>query len=197
MVTSIVTMVGVGLFGTLLMLAFSQPPELRRGRRTKIAMSLPFLVYSAHMIGIAIQDEIGAISTLFQYVSCCIILAGIWAPNIAWLVGQGAVEFLFAPNRDGGGIRPDFKLARSLIEDDRLDDALKALKWELKKDIYNYEDRWLMAAIYKETKEPDKGLEQIKLLQMNEDLMPQQKENAHVAKKELLQLKAELSRKSS
>ena len=161
------TMVGVGIFGFLLMLAFSHAQELRRGRWVKITISLPFLVASSYLVGVAVNDELEGMANLAQYMICWIILMGIWIPNIGWVIGQGAKEFLFASNRAGGGYRVDFRIARSLIDEDRLDDALKALKLDLEKDLYNYEGRWLMAAIYKETNRPDKGLEQIKMLKMN------------------------------
>ncbi|MEK7686347.1 MAG: hypothetical protein AAB466_13090 [Verrucomicrobiota bacterium] len=180
---------GVGL---VLMLLLSHPLELRPRRWLKISLSLPVLIYAAYQLAYRPQSEGAAIGNVLQYVSCAGVGLALWGMNIAWLGAQLVNQFLFGSGRGGGGFRPDFREAKMFIKENDLEAAIKSLERELAKEPANYEGRMLLASIYHELKQPQKGLEQINFILANADATPGQIEAAHAAQHQLRVLQLQL-----
>lgn len=83
-------------------------------------------------------------------------------------------------------------MARSHLEDQAYDQALKCLFEELDKDPDNYEGNMLLAKVYKETRQPDEALAALNRIIKNPDVMPGQVDWAKEAIADLKLLKRQL-----
>jgi tetratricopeptide (TPR) repeat protein len=143
----------LGCVGILLMFAVSHPPPLRKGRWWKMLISLPVLGAARWLF-----DQASAASVQ-PLVVCVITFALIWLNNFTWF-GAEAVHLVVhgRRNQGGGGFVPDYRGARSRVEDGDYEEAIEYLKFELAKEPGNFEGLWLLAAIYQEVKQPKPAL---------------------------------------
>ena len=140
-------------FGIVLMFALSHPEELRRGRWLKLAISLPVLLFLGWMLGFQPTNELTAFGNATFYAGGTVLFALIWMKNFTWFGAQTLHRLIHgSSSQGGGGFVPDYRGARSRVEDGDYDRAIEYVKFELAKEPGNFEGLWLLAAIYQEQK---------------------------------------------
>jgi len=140
-------------FGIVLMLALSQPAELRPGRWLRMACSLPVLLFIHWMFTLGI---------LIFCIGGVVAFTLIWMNHFTWFGAQVVSRLLHGrPNQGGGGFVPDYRGARSRVEDGDYELAIEHVKFELAKEPGNFEGLWLLAAIYQELRQPKQALEAV------------------------------------
>ena len=172
--------------GILLMLALSQPEELRPGRWVKMAISLPVLATLGWLF-----DQ--ASPGLVMPMSACVIAFGlIWMKNFTWLGAQVFHRLTFGSGKAGGGFVPDYRSARSCVEDGDYQQAIEHVKFELAKEPGNFEGLWLLAAIYQEQKKAPEATQQLSLILACPASTPEQITAARAAQQQLRALQIQL-----
>ena len=177
----------VTLVALLVFLGVSQPLEVRSGRWWRIAISLA-IVWS--ISGMFRQGPgphlIGAIVLLP-------VLAFVWMGNLAYFSSKWIVDSLLGfgvSKRSLGGFRPDFRVARSLGRDGRLDEAIQLTQDELTKDPHNFEGLLLLATLYHEKGLFDQAMDQLAIIARNPAATVDQKKIAKDGLKQCLEAKA-------
>ncbi len=146
----------VGCCGIVLMLAVSHPAPLREGRWWKMLVSLPVLGAMGWLFD---QASPASVQPL---VACVIAFALIWLNNFAWFGAEAMHLVVYGRrNQGGGGFVPDYRGARSRVEDGDYELAIEHVKFELAKEPGNFEGLWLLAAIYQELRQPKQALEAV------------------------------------
>ncbi len=177
-------LVAFGLF-----YALSQPLELREGRWSKIAISLP-LVF---VVALAARGDLayGAIPVIFLFVILCFL----WAPNLAHFVSNLVVNSMFGGFGKGslGGFRPDYREARATIDEGDLDAAIRLVSHEIEKAPTDFEGRTLLAALYHEKKLPAQALVHLEAILHDPQASDTQKQAAAEAKAQCLELQRYLA----
>lgn len=141
------------------MFALSHPVELRRGRWLKMAVSLPILV----AVGWCFDQ--GSAALVQPMVGCVILFAVIWLKHFTWFAAEAVHRLLHGrPNQGGGGFVPDYRGARSRVEDGDYDQAIEYVQFELAKEPGNFEGLWLLAAIYQEQRKFKEAAQQLDLI---------------------------------
>lgn len=146
----------VGCCGIVLMLAVSHPAPLRKGRWWKMLVSLPVLGAMGWLFD---QASPASVQPL---VACVIAFALIWLNNFTWFGAEAMHLVVYGRrNQGGGGFVPDYRGARSRVEDGEYEQAIEYVKFELAKEPGNFEGLWLLAAIYQELRQPKQALEAV------------------------------------
>lgn len=179
--------------GIVLMFALSHPGELRRGRWLKMAVSLPVLTALGWLF-----DQASA--GLMMPMAACVIAFGlIWMKNFTWFGGQAFLRLTLGSGKAGGGFVPDYRGARSRVEDGDYEQAIEYVKFELAKEPGNFEGLWLLAAIYQEQKKIPEAMQQLGLIRACPASTPEQIAAARAAQQQLrvlqIQLDSERERK--
>lgn len=180
-------------FGIVLMFALSHPEELRRGRWLKMAISMPVLGFLALMLGFQATNEFGAFGNVTLYAGGVIVFGLIWMRNFTW-VGAQTFHLLIhgGPNRGGGGFVPDYRGARSRVEEADYEMAIQCVKFELAKEPGNFEGLWLLAAIYQEQKKLKEAGQQLDFIVVCPTSTPEQVAAARAAQVQLRALQIQL-----
>jgi uncharacterized membrane protein len=163
------------------MIALTRAPEVREGRKWRIAVSLPLVwVIAAQLFfGLGLVSGIAAILSLT-------LLGFIWSGTLAHFASDSLVTMLHGEANLSAGHSPDFRYARGKIEDGDLTEAIRLTLHELEKNPANFEGLYLLAQLYFETHRPDKALNQIENILQNPDTTPEQFRRATAAKVECL-----------
>lgn len=172
-------------FGIVLMLALSHPAELRPGRWLRMACSLPVLLFIHWMFTLGI---------LILCIGGVVAFTLIWMNHFTWFGAQAVSRLLHGrPNQGGGGFVPDYRGARSRVEDGDYEQAIEYVKLELAKEPGNFEGLWLLAAIYQEQMKPKEAAQQLDLILACPTSMPEQVAAARAAQQQLRALEIQLA----
>jgi len=166
--------IGIVIISSWLFWKLTNHEELRPRRWIRIVPSLFIVFCLCESLRQEInQDMIGSIA-LF------VILAFIWAPTLSHIGSKSFVHFIFSDSDRSilGGFVPDYHIARSFIEEEKWEDAMKAVEYELDKDSNNYEGRRLMASLYLQINEPKKAIAQLQVILANPHATDEQKQFA-------------------
>lgn len=174
----------VGL-GFLLMLGLSHPEELRRGRWVRMALSLPVLLLIQRMF---------ALGLMIFCIGGVVVFTLIWLNHFTWFGAQAFHRLIHGgPAKGGGSFVPDYRGARSRVEDGDYEQAIEYAQFELAKEPGNFEGLWLLAAIYQEMKKPKEALAQIDLILACPTSTPEQVAAARGAQHQLRALEIQLA----
>jgi hypothetical protein len=168
-ISIILVIISLGIFWKL-----TNPLELRGQRWIKIIPSLLIVFF----LGETLRQGIGfqMIGSIFMMV----LLTFIWAPTLSHYSSKGFIHFLFSDSDRSilGGFVPDYHIARSFIQDEKWDEAMKAVENELDKDLNNYEGRRLMASLLLQKNQPDKAIPHLQVILANPHATEEQKQFA-------------------
>ena len=180
-------------FGIVLMFALSHPEELRKGRWLKMVISMPVLIFLALMLGFQPTNEFGAFGNATLYVGGVVLFALIWMRNFTWFGAQAVHRLIHgSSSQGGGGFVPDYRGARSRVEDGDYELAIEYVKFELAKEPGNFEGLWLLAAIYQEQKKTKEAAQQLDLILAVPTSTPAQIAAARAAQQQLRALQIRL-----
>ena len=178
----------VGCCGIVLMLAVSHPAPLRKGRWWKMLVSLPVLGAMGWLFD---QASPASVQPL---VACVIVFALIWLNNFTWFGAEAMHLVVYGRrNQGGGGFVPDYRGARSRVEDGDYEQAIEYVKFELAKEPGNFEGLWLLAAIYQELRQPTQALEAVDRILACPTSTPEQLAAARGAQLQLRALEIQLA----
>lgn len=169
----------------MIMLGLSHPLELRPGRGLKTALSLPFVSVAALVASLSASSPVGGLGQVMVYAFCTIIVAVVWASNLAWFGARFFNHLLHGSERAGGGFRPDFTLVRHHVKEDDLDEAYRHLKEELDKDPKNYEGLLLLAQIRLNQKRVKDAVAALEIIINNSEATDVQRETARSEKQRI------------
>lgn len=178
--------------GILLMLALSQPEELRRGRWVKMTLSMPVLIFLGWLLGFQPGNEATAIGNVTFYAGGVVVFGLIWMRNFTWFGAQAFLRLTHGSGRAGGGFVPDYRAARARVDDGDYDQAIEYVKHELAKEPGNFEGLWLLAAIYQEQKKIPEAVQQLDLILACPTSTPEQIASARAAQQQLRALQIRL-----
>lgn len=179
--------------GIVLMLGLSHPEELRKGRWLKMVVSLPLLIFLALMLAWKPGDQGAAFGNVVFYAGGVIVFAIVWMRNFTWFGAQAFHRLIHGnPGQGGGGFVPDYRGARSRVEDGDYDQAIEYVKFELAKEPGNFEGLWLLAAIYQEQKKLKEAGQQLDLILACPASTPEQVVAARAAQVQLRALQIQL-----
>jgi hypothetical protein len=175
----VVLLIALGVFWAL-----TRPLELHEHRRLRISASM-VLVF---ILALSLQAGLGI--HLFFNVFLFVFLCFLWAPVLAFHLSNGLCQMLFSGGSQvaSGGFRPDYREARSKIEDNQFDEAIKLTQAELEKDPSNYEGRVLLASLFHERKMPVEALIHLEAILNNPEATSEQRRNAQAGKNQCLAL---------
>ena len=174
--------------GILLMVAVSHPAPLRKGRWWKMLVSLPVLGAAGWLFN---QASPAVVQPL---VVCVVAFALIWLNNLTWFSAELVHRIVHGrPNQGGGGFVPDYRGARSRVEDGDYEQAIEYVKLELAKEPGNFEGLWLLAAIYQEQKKPKEAAQQLDRILACPTSTPEQVAAARAAQQQLRALEIQLA----
>ena len=125
----------IGLFWTL-----SSDPELAYGRKTRAVVSIPIIAWGYTVFQSSTAGPGDAFLIVFNYVGSLMAIFIVWRNTFAHLGARLVKALTLGGDRACGSSRPDFRLARSYMDDDDFDNALKCVLEELDKDASNYDD---------------------------------------------------------
>ncbi len=180
-------------FGIVLMFAVSHPHELRKGRWVKMAISMPVLLFLGLMLDFQPDNRESAIGNVVFYAGGVIVFGLIWMRNFTWFGAQAFHRLIHgSPGQGGGGFVPDYRGARSRVEDGDYDQAIEYVKFELAKEPGNFEGLWLLAAIYQEQKKLKEAGQQLDLIITCRTSTPEQVATARAAQHQLRALQIQL-----
>lgn len=172
--------------GIMLMFALSHPGELRRGRWLQMAVSLPVL------LALGWTFDQASPGLVIPMAACAIAFGLIWMKNITWFGGQVFLRLTHGSGKAGGGFVPDYRAARSSVDDGDYDQAIEFAKFELAKEPGNFEGLWLLAAIYQEQKKVPEAMQQLVLIIACPTSTPEQVAAARAAQQQLRALQIQL-----
>ncbi len=179
--------------GVVLMVALSQPEELRRGRWLKMALSLPLLLFLAWLLNYSPTGQGDAIGNVTFYAGGVVTFTLIWMRNFTWFGGQAFLRLTHgSAGQGGGGWVPDYRAARSHVKDGDYEQAIECVQFELAKEPGNFEGRWLLAAIYQELKQPKEAMQQVNAILACPTSTPEQLTTARAAQQQLRALQIQL-----
>lgn len=181
-------------FGIVLMLALSHPEELRRGRWLKMALSMPVLLFLAWLLTFKPTNDAAAIGNVTFYAGGVVVFTLIWLSNFTWFGAQAFHRLTHGrPGQGGGGFVPDYRAARSRVEDGDYEQAIEYVKFELAKEPGNFEGLWLLAAIYQEQKKVPEARQQLDRILACATSTPEQIAAARAAQQQLHALEIQLA----
>jgi hypothetical protein len=167
-----------------LLIAVTQPIDLRAHRWRRIGLSLPWVTF----LGQILIDRglpggwTGGVATMMWLSVNIGILGLIWGGPLAGLAAHGVVRLLDPPFQEARLTRPDFSAARRHRQEGELKEAVEAARKELKKDAVNYEGLILLAQLYQDLNLPEEALKQLDIILGNPQATDDQKEAARVEK---------------
>jgi hypothetical protein len=174
--------------GVVLMLGLSHPRELRPWRWLRIAVSIPVLAALGWFFDQATPGLV------IPMVACVIVFGLIWLKHFTWFGAALVHGLIHGPqNQGGGGFVPDYRGARSRVEDGDYELAIEHVKFELAKEPGNFEGLWLLAAIYQELKRPTEARQQIDAIIACPTSTPEQVATARAAQQQLRLLEIQLA----
>lgn len=180
--------------GILLMFALSHPAPLRKGRWLKMLISLPVLLFLGWLLGFQPTNPASAYANVTFYAGGTVVFTLIWLNNFTWFAAETVHRIVHGrPNQGGGGFVPDYRGARSRVEDGDYELAIEYVQFELAKEPGNFEGLWLLAAIYQELKQPAAAMRQIDLILACPTSTPEQIAAARGAQQQLRALEIQLA----
>jgi tetratricopeptide (TPR) repeat protein len=180
--------------GILLMFALSHPAPLRKGRWLKMAVSLPVLLFLGWLLGFQPDNAATAIGNATFYVGGTVIFTLIWLNNFTWFSAEAVHRVVHGrPNQGGGGFVPDYRAARSRVEDGDYEQAIEYVQFELAKEAGNFEGLWLLAALHQELKQLKEARAALDRILACPSSTPEQVTTARAAHQQLRALEIQLA----
>jgi hypothetical protein len=176
----------VGLF------LLTRPLELRRWRRLRLLASAPLVLAAARLPLLVVgYGRVDSLAFGILGILSLALLALLWTDVLSHHSAVKISGFIFGDGCGGGGFHPDYKDARACIEGNDFQGAIKCVEAELMKRPNDFEGRLLLAALYKELKQPGRGLPHVEIILGHAELTEPQKAQALAAQAELqiLQIK--------
>lgn len=176
------------LLAFLMMLALSQPIELRESRWPKIKFTFLCVGLAALLSQVPLDNFFVRYAVIVVFAACVTGIFGCWLPNASWLMFSRPMDSMIfgGVGTQSAGHIPDYKFAREKALEGEFKEAIKLCQWELSKQPDNYEGLLLLATIHMEMKNPKLALEQVELILKIPHLSePQEREALH-AKAECL-----------
>jgi hypothetical protein len=181
--------VAVVLIGVAGLIWLTNPPELRRFRYVRIALSVPLLyvigaVGSQRLVwgmteGISFFEGLAIVASVVG-------LAIIWAGGGAWLAARTVSGLMETEPTKLTGPYPEFRFARNCLRDGDLEGALAEAKRELKKDGANFEGLMLLSDIYQDLNSPSKAIAALGVILKSEKATDDQKKLARDVRNRIL-----------
>lgn len=158
-----------------------------------MAVSMPGLLFLGWMLAWRPADQGDAFGNVVFYAGGVIVFGLIWMRNFTWFGAQTFHLLIHGgPNRGGGGFVPDYRGARSRVEEADYEMAIECVKFELAKEPGNFEGLWLLAAIYQEQKKLKEAGQQLDLILACPTSTPEQVTSARAAQIQLRALQIQL-----
>ena len=167
--------------------ALTKPPEMRRHRWLKLAVSFPLVLMLANAFTLVVKPgAYGSIPGGLGAIAAIVLLGFLWCGNIAHFTSRKTTSFLFGDGRGGGGFVPDYKEARWKAEAGELDAAIELTKEQLEKSPTDYEGLTFLATLYNETNRPKDALAQLDRILANPHVTDTQRHEVMGARIDLL-----------